>query len=72
MAVDCHEDQEYSRGSKGSKAGMLLGASFAFLGFFESKEEEGEKEPELITTLKRSVLLIQVRHWLKELRVKCV
>lgn len=39
------------------KASVLLGASFAFLGFFENEEK---KEPALITTIKRSILLIQV------------
>ena len=36
---------------------ILLGASIAFLGFFKKDEE---KEPELITTIKRSILSIQV------------
>ncbi|XP_008212523.1 tetratricopeptide repeat protein 19 homolog, mitochondrial [Nasonia vitripennis] len=60
----CPATASYSYGDYGfcnnpsrCKASMLLGASFAFLGFFENKEEE--KEPALITTIKRSILLIQ-------------
>ena len=39
---------------------ILLAASLAFLGFFKKDEE---KEPELITTIKRSILCMQVRKY---------
>ncbi|XP_058804758.1 tetratricopeptide repeat protein 19 homolog, mitochondrial [Phymastichus coffea] len=51
-----HEDYGHSNDRNQCNITILLGTSFAFLGFFEKKEEE---ENPLITTLKRSILLIQ-------------
>lgn len=56
-----HEYQHHDDSNK-SNCSLFIGATFAFLGFFESKEQEQEEEPPLITTLKRSILLIQVRY----------
>lgn len=54
----CYEDDRYSNNYNQCKTTMLLGTSLAFLGFFEKKDKE-EENP-LITTIKRSILLIQV------------
>ena len=56
--VDCYGDDERKHGTSRGEATMLLATSYAFLGFFEKEDEE--KEPVLITTIKRSILLIQV------------
>lgn len=40
---------------------LLIITSFGFLGIFSAGKDEEEAEPELIMTIKRSILLIQVK-----------
>ncbi|KAJ8680903.1 hypothetical protein QAD02_016690 [Eretmocerus hayati] len=54
--LNCGAHQGNKDGSRGCETPLFVAASLAFLGFFEKEEE---KEPELITTIKRSILLIQ-------------